>query len=271
LSRTEFYNDYSRHTGTDDCIVLIGDVGNDHTFGMVVNTGDGRLFDQEDLSVAHAISGHLQRAIRLHNRITKTAHANRLGHFWQESAVALIVVHQRRVEFTNPSATSLLKLGVPVRQQGNWLSFQDTAVQAALDHMASPFRKPAEPRPHILSFPVLADDDSRWLVQLITLKPTEGSLWASTGTAEPSIMIAITPLSATAAARQNAIQGFIQFTQTEREILLLLVQGLSADQIASRTGRKPSTIRWHIRSLIEKLHARSIADVVRIGALLLPL
>lgn len=271
FTRTEYYTDFCRHTGTDDCIVVVGSVGGESSFGMVVNTGDGRLFVEEDLAVAHAISGHLQRAIRLHNRITKTAHANRLGHFWQDSAVALIVVHQHRVEFTNPAAVTLLQQGKPVRQLGGWLSFQDTEVQAALDHMASPSRRPTEPRPHILSFPVQADDDSRWLVQLITLKPTEGSLWASTGTAEPSVMIAITPLSASAAARQNAIHGFIQFTQAEREILLLLVQGLSTDQIASRTGRKPSTIRWHIRSLIEKLHARSISDVVRIGALLLPL
>jgi DNA-binding CsgD family transcriptional regulator len=271
FATTEYYNDFCRHTGTDDCIVMAGDVGNDNTFGMIVNTGEGRLFGEQDLAVANRIAGDLVRAIRLHTRITNTSHANRLGHFWHDSAVALIVVHQRRVEFTNPSALSLLKQGTPVRQRGGWLSFQDPDVQAALDHMASTFRKPTEPSPHILSFPVQADDDSRWLVQLITLKPTEGSLSAATGLAEPSVMIAITPLTTAAAARQNAIQGFIRFTDTEREVLLLLVQGLSTDQIARSTGRKPSTIRWHIRSLIEKLHAKSIADVVRIGALLLPL
>lgn len=271
FAKTEYYNDFCRHTGTDDCIILVGDVGDDNSFGMVVNTGEGRLFVEQDLDIARRISSHIVRAIRLHNRITKTSHVNRLGHFWQDSVVALIVVHERRIEFTNPSAIALLKQGNPVSQRGGWLSFQDSDVQAALDHMASPLRGPSAPRPHILSFPVQADDDSRWLVQMITLKPAEGSLSAATGMAGPSVMIAITPLTTTAAARQNAIRGFIQFTDTERDVLLMLVQGLSANQIASRTGRKPSTIRWHIRSLIEKLHARSIADVVRIGALLLPL
>jgi len=271
FARTEYYNDFCRHTGTDDTIVLGGDAGDGNSFGMVVNTGEGRLFADEEISVARQISAHLVRAVRLHNRLTKTNHVNRLGHFWHDSAVALIVVHQRRVEFTNPAAIALLKQGTPVRQLGDWLSFQDSDVQAALDHVASPFRRATESRAHVLSFPVQADDDSRWLVQFTTLKPTEGSLSAATGMAEPSVMIAITPLTASAAARQNAIQGFIQFTDTEREVLLLLVQGLSTDQIARSTGRKPSTIRWHIRSLIEKLHAKSMADVVRIGALLLPL
>ena len=75
---------------------------------------------------------------------------------------------------------------------------------------------------------------------------------------------------ALAAARQDAISGFVQLTEAEREVLQLLVQGLSAEAIARATGRRIATVRWHIRSLIEKLQATSVADVVRIGALVLP-
>jgi DNA-binding CsgD family transcriptional regulator len=83
-------------------------------------------------------------------------------------------------------------------------------------------------------------------------------------------MVAITPLTAHAAARQGAIAGFVQLTDAEREVLMLLVQGSSVEQIADSTGRKISTIRWYVRCLIEKLDASSISDVVRIGSLLLP-
>jgi DNA-binding NarL/FixJ family response regulator len=105
---------------------------------------------------------------------------------------------------------------------------------------------------------------------MIRMNPVEGSLLSLTGLAAPSVMVAITPLTAHAAARQGAIAGFVQLTDAEREVLMLLVQGSSVEQIADSTGRKISTIRWYVRCLIEKLDASSISDVVRIGSLLLP-
>ena len=57
-------------------------------------------------------------------------------------------------------------------------------------------------------------------------------------------------------------------TAAESRVAVLLAEGMNVRQIAAATGRKESTIRWHVKNILNKLGLSRQTDLVR---LLLPL
>ena len=80
-----------------------------------------------------------------------------------------------------------------------------------------------------------------------------------------------TPPNGAAAARRRSLDGFVELTTAEREVLGHLVNGLDIPAIARQWGRTRETVRSHVANLRAKLGARTTLDLARIGALLLPL
>jgi DNA-binding NarL/FixJ family response regulator len=63
-------------------------------------------------------------------------------------------------------------------------------------------------------------------------------------------------------SQQSSKPEFIQLTDKEKEILKLLVDGLSYKMIADHTGLSIHTIHTHIRHIYEKLHVNSNSQAV---------
>mgnify|MGYP001811671399 CR=1 FL=1 len=57
----------------------------------------------------------------------------------------------------------------------------------------------------------------------------------------------------------------IELTEREREVLALLVKGMSNKQIADQLNRSPFTIRHHVSQLIKQLGAANRAEVAAIA------
>ena len=53
-------------------------------------------------------------------------------------------------------------------------------------------------------------------------------------------------------------------TPAERRVAAQLALGLTVREIAASTGRRESTVRWHVRNLHSKLGVHRQADVVRL-------
>ena len=53
-------------------------------------------------------------------------------------------------------------------------------------------------------------------------------------------------------------------TPAERSVAAQLALGLTVREIAASTGRRESTVRWHVRNLHSKLGVHRQADVVRL-------
>ena len=70
-----------------------------------------------------------------------------------------------------------------------------------------------------------------------------------------------------AEARSNAAKALdllATLTPREREVLDLLVTGLSNKAIANELGSSPRTVEVHRARILEKLHARSLPELVRL-------
>ncbi len=65
------------------------------------------------------------------------------------------------------------------------------------------------------------------------------------------------------ANRLDALAQRHGFTRTEREILLQLAEGATPRQAAERHGVRESTVRTHIRHLLEKTGSRRMVDLIR--------
>lgn len=63
--------------------------------------------------------------------------------------------------------------------------------------------------------------------------------------------------------RPRAPEGLAALTDREREILALVAQGLRNDQIAHRLGLKPSTVKFHLQNIFQKLGVRNRTEAAR--------
>jgi DNA-binding NarL/FixJ family response regulator len=54
-------------------------------------------------------------------------------------------------------------------------------------------------------------------------------------------------------------------TEKEREVLILLGQGMTNKEIAARLSRSPNTIKIHVSHILEKLNLRSRTEAALTG------
>ncbi len=64
------------------------------------------------------------------------------------------------------------------------------------------------------------------------------------------------------------VESVLELTGMESQVAVMLAEGMSVSNIVAATGRKESTIRWHVRNILTKLGLSRQADLVR---LLMPL
>jgi DNA-binding NarL/FixJ family response regulator len=64
------------------------------------------------------------------------------------------------------------------------------------------------------------------------------------------------------AAQQEAVPNVALLSRREREVLLLLAEGMSNSQMAERLFVVPSTVKKHLTNIYEKLHLTSRAEAV---------
>jgi DNA-binding NarL/FixJ family response regulator len=96
------------------------------------------------------------------------------------------------------------------------------------------------------------------------------NLWESgAGPISPSIAYKILqmvqqPIVTKKSDKQNA-EDFFMLTEREKEILVLLSQGLEYKEIANKISISPNTVKKHTINIYQKLHVNSKAQALRIA------
>lgn len=65
------------------------------------------------------------------------------------------------------------------------------------------------------------------------------------------------------ARRGEAAEGYAALTEREREVLILLAEGKTNQEIAQMLGISPSTVETHRSHVMEKLSLRNRADLIK--------
>jgi DNA-binding CsgD family transcriptional regulator len=59
--------------------------------------------------------------------------------------------------------------------------------------------------------------------------------------------------------------GIVKLSAREKEVFVLLADGLTIKEIAERLFISPKTVESHKYNILDKLDARSIADLTKMG------
>jgi DNA-binding NarL/FixJ family response regulator len=70
---------------------------------------------------------------------------------------------------------------------------------------------------------------------------------------------------ATRAKEPRAVRELEELTEREREVLALVAEGLSNEEVAERLFVSPATAKTHVSRTMGKLHARDRAQLVVIA------
>ena len=180
---------------------------------------------------------------------------------FDHNPTAMLVTRNRMVERANLAATALLETARPVTLIGGRLHFDDERVQSAFETLTR--SDPNDANRRTFAFVVEGTEGRTFIAQMWHAprpSPEMGD----------AIVVALTPFSGASQPREAMLAGFTELTPTERTIFAAFVDGDDIATIALRMRRSIETVRWHVRNLFAKLGVNSQADLVRLGALLLP-
>ncbi|MCY3929988.1 MAG: helix-turn-helix transcriptional regulator [Acidobacteria bacterium] len=79
-----------------------------------------------------------------------------------------------------------------------------------------------------------------------------------------SVQVLLTRLGSTRSVDTRHLTELYDLTPAESRVAGLLAEGRAVSEIAASTGRKESTVRWHVRNLHSKLGVHRQMDLVRL-------
>jgi DNA-binding CsgD family transcriptional regulator/PAS domain-containing protein len=246
------------------CLVVEGDEalhGVPRTHLMACRYPGRPVFDDHDLSVLKALHAPLRRALHVYWGFE---HLRRLERGPQDAYDALpnpvLVLHgDGTIAHANPSAEVLLRRGTMLRAEWGRLvkagQYQAQEVSVLARSAAAGVaqsvglwvngREPFETATlQLTKVPPGSAMDDRWPgARVVATLHVDG---------RPEH-----------ASRLDALARRHGFTRTEREILLQLAEGATPREAAERNGVRVSTVRTHIRHLLEKSGSRRMVDLIR--------
>lgn len=259
--RSRFFNEVARPTDVSDYLASATVIDQRHCAIIAANKiGAGALFEDRHRAVAAALAPDLDRAFRLAYRFAEATPQAALRSVWEDSPLPTVLLRDGTVVFCNNAGADALNDGAVARVKASRIAFSDAETQALYETCARGDSRHASR---------IADttQGGRWLVQFISVRPGANPFASSSA---PSVLMVLTPLSQSAVGRCAAIAGFSELTEGERTLLAAFVRGETVETVAAATGRSVGTVRWHVRNMIAKTGAQSLADLTRIAALLAP-
>ena len=267
LKASVVYNDYLNRVHAQNSINFRLDGPNGASIAWIVHDPvDGNGWSSTQLGSIRRLLPHLRQYVSVRQAL---AGAGALGASLTElldtTGLGVIQLDRRgRIQDLNDRARDLLRAGDGLLDKSGFLLARtpedDTRLQALLKQAlplsnaqgagGSTIVRRASALPlllHVNPVDQQGTDFRLWPVAAIVL------------IADPESRTRIDP------AMAGEVLGL---TGTESRVAVLLAEGMGVREVVVATGRKESTIRWHVKNILDKLDISRQADLVR---LLLPL
>jgi DNA-binding NarL/FixJ family response regulator len=279
LVRTEYYNDFARHNGQHHAFggVLAVDEGAPIAFYRDLHAGP---FDEESRERITTLLRHLERGLRVYRDLKIKASTADSG-FAALSALPLfvaIVDADLRVKFANAAGVPMTKAsnaglffafsGMPESRESRLRASrsEDDAVLKKLVSSAVAGGAGGTMRVRAHNVHSFANDASMALV----VSPIPARIVAENnsrdGLASGTAMVLARPLTTPVAPRGEMLCDLFGLTFAEAAVVVALLGGATAEDVACARGVSLGTIRTQIRVVLDKMNARNLRHVEQIVA-----
>jgi DNA-binding CsgD family transcriptional regulator len=261
IERTEFYNEYAKPRDRFDWLIVnTYKAGSERTQILLARGPGDRPFGRDQCSVARQLQPHLARATAIARELQRERTAPALGNAaFEQAPHALLVMQGAELRTANAAARALLasRDGLCVRRR----RLEPTSDRAA------PLRA-------ALAAACTVDIDIRAAADIVVgggaprqppalqFLPLERQLVDEPPGIRCCLVVVRDPDRCDPLSDQYLRNAF-SLTTTEIEIARLLVSGARVRTIAGNLGVRESTVRWHIRNLLQKTNTTCQADLVR--------
>ena len=260
------YNEIMPRTGTGNCLHarLDGPDGS-RIVWTVADPVDADGWTSERVATVGRLLPHLRQFVRVRQALVDAqARGTTLAGLLDNAKMAVIHLDRRgRVAEANDRARSILRRHDGLRDQdgrlGAALPEEDKTLQELVAR-AVPYaggtgaggsmavsREHAASRLQLHVSPVGMDG---------TVEPRSGRTGALVLVIDPADRLRLDP---------GAVGTLLGLTPAESHIAAALVEGMSVRDIAARTGRSVTTVKWHIRHIFAKRGLSRQSDLVRLA------
>jgi DNA-binding CsgD family transcriptional regulator len=231
-------------------------------FALELHASRGRL-DADERELANRLGLHMERALQGHNRVRRLAAQSLVGHHLLEAFPypMWLLSPDRGIQYATEAALALERSEVLVRRDQSRLRLARAGEDRQLSVLMHEVLHSAHQTRQHLRLGAGTSDAPAWL-HLRLLDPAQ-VMGHAFGPGRCVLATLFRP-SQVSALDPFALAEIFDLTPAEARIAALLGEGLEPAAIAERLNVRLSTVRTHIRQVLEALGQKRMTDVVRV-------
>ena len=266
LERSDYYNECARHIGVKSVLSLV--IEGPGTGGPIplTNLGLARApgmpdFGPHEVAGLKALHTPLRRALHSYWAFERLRIAERA----LEEAIdtmpgpSFVLRRDGGIEHANPAAEALIGPQGLIGVRGRRIV---KAAQLDADSIEALCREAAAGQAIEVGLWFSEGEPVRTALMHLTRLPSDGAFGQRWPFAEVLMGIQRDDPERARAGRVQAITARCALTRCEAEVFALLARGVALDEIAATQGVRISTVRTHVRHLLEKTHTRRMIDLL---------
>lgn len=261
--RSDYYGGFVGRVEISDCVACSVFHRGEHALTLTGHAlgKQNRFFTKDQADAAQSVLTDFKRALALHVRAVTAGQRSHVASILRDTLSPAIMIAQGRLIEANVTGQSALNSGLILRHvRGRIIPCSaeiSSAIQAVERGTAGQMAS------------LVHHDDSgfRWLVQIVRVTGANSPVLQPMLRSEAAVVVFVTALDLSPAQRQMMLEGWLAFTNTEREIAGELLNGATPAAIARSRRNSVATVRWHLDNMMARTGARSLMDLVRILSL----
>lgn len=222
----------------------------------------------EERGLVERLGRHMRDALQTHDSLSRIQPPATVGKHLLQSLPrpSWLLGECASVQFANSAAQEEQMRGRRVRVSGGQLQLQPPGDQAELEREVAGLLRSSKPARRVMNLcmPLPASNPARThllLQRLSAQSETKKPTLPATGVI---VLATLFDLARDCTIDARALSEVFGFTQAEGRVACLVVQGLSAADMASRLGVKQTTVRTHVRQVLAKLGVHRKANAIRV-------
>lgn len=269
IEQTEFYREFmlpQRLAPESPLVHLISSAEGRPVAGMVVYQREGcRPLGDADVALLDALAPHLGRAYQIHCKLSEVRHSHRaLREVMDRLPTGVILLDKdARIVLTNRSADQILALGDGIRVERGRPQLDDPRQERAFQQVVARAVR-SHPRPGHTSGGTLSVSRPSArraypLTVIPLLAPPPG-----TNLGEAVAVVFLADPEGTQISATEVLEALYDLTPAEAELLSLLAEGRSLDEVATLRGVTRNTVRSQLKQVFAKTGTSRQGELVHL-------